>query len=198
MSSGVSFSGLSSGIDSGQIIEQLIAIERRPIVFLENQQLEEELKLQIFGAINTSLLSVKTSAELLSEPSDFDAFNSTSSDTDLVDVSVSGSASPGSFTVEVLSLAQAQTRSSKSFSDTTSALSLSGDIVINGKAVEIATADSLSDIKDAINNANKGVQAQILSVSDTDHRLLLSSEAAGEEGFSTPPPASISRRIRRS
>ncbi|MCZ6632057.1 MAG: flagellar filament capping protein FliD, partial [bacterium] len=56
--------------------------------------------------------------------------------------------------------------------------------VINGKAVAISTSDSLSDIKDAINNANKGVQAQILSVSDTDHRLLLTSETAGKEGFS--------------
>ncbi|MCZ6635612.1 MAG: hypothetical protein O7G87_19625, partial [bacterium] len=135
MSRGITFSGLSSGIDSGQIIEQLIAIERRPIVLLENQQLEEEIKLEVLGIINTSLLSVKTSAESLSAPSDFDVFNSTSSDTDLVGISVSGSASPGTFTVEVLSLAQAQTRSSKSFSDTTSALSFSGDIVINGKAV---------------------------------------------------------------
>ena len=38
MGAGVSFSGLSSGIDTAQIIEQLMAIERRPIALLENQQ----------------------------------------------------------------------------------------------------------------------------------------------------------------
>lgn len=183
MSGGISFSGLSSGIDSAQIIEQLIAIDRRPVTIIENQNAEEEFKLEILQQINTDLLAVKTSAETLADGSAFDVFSAASSDTDLVSATVTGSATPGSVTVEVLSLAQAQSRSSQSFSSDSEALGLSGEIVINGKAITIAASDNLVDIQGAINAANAGVQAQLLRVSETDNRLLITSNTAGSEGF---------------
>ena len=154
MSAGVSFSGLSSGVDTATIVEQLIAIERRPIVLLENQQVEEEFKLDVLQEINTSLLAVKTSAEALSEASDFDVFDISSSDSDIVDATVTGTPAAGSFTVEVLALAQAQTRSSGSFASNTDALGYSGDIVLNGQAITISSSDSLEDIQETITNAD--------------------------------------------
>ncbi len=184
MSTGVSFAGLSSGIDSGQIIEQLIAIDRRPAVLLKNQNAIEELKLQVLQQINTDMLAVKTSADVLSDGSAFDAFSTNSSDTDLVSASVSGSASPGSFSVEVLSLAQAQSRSSQSFSSASEDLGLAGEFVINGQTISISAGDSLVDIQGAINAADVGVAAQILSVSGTDNRMILTSTSTGSEGFS--------------
>lgn len=184
MSGGISFSGLSSGIDSAQIIEQLIAIDRRPVTIIENQNAEEQFKLQILQQINTDLLAVKTSAEALADGSAFDVFSANSTDTDLVSASVTGSAASGSVSVEVLSLAQAQSRSSQSFSSDTTALGLSGEIVINGKAVTISASDDLVDIQGAINAADAGVQAQLLQVSETDNRLLISSNMAGSKGFS--------------
>jgi len=184
MSTGISFSGLSSGIDSATIIEQLIAIERRPIALLENKIADEQTKQDVLQQINTSLLSVKTRAEALSTASAFDVFNATSSNTDLVGVSVDDSASPGSFSMEVISLAQAQSRSSASFDSKSDALGLSGDVVVNGEAISILSGDSLTEIRDTINDANLGVQAQILQVSDSDYRLLITSETTGADGFS--------------
>ena len=183
MSAGISFAGLSSGIDSGQIIEQLLAIDRRPAVLLENQNAIEQFKLQVLQQINRDLLAVKTSAESLSDGSAFDAFTTTSSNTDLVTASASGS-SAGSFSVEVLSLAQAQSRSSQSFSSITEDLGLSGEIVINGQTISIASGDSLVDIQGAIIAADVGVTAQILKVSETDNRMILTSTTTGSEGFS--------------
>ena len=183
MSSGVSFSGLSSGIDTATIVEQLVAIERRPITLLENQQIREENKLVILQEINTSLLAAKTSVEALSDPEGFDLFNVSSSDESVVGVSSTGAATSGSFSVEVLGLAQAQTRSSKSFTSNTTALGLAGDIVVNGKAVSIGSDDTLEDIQDAITDVNAGVSAQILQVSESDFRLLITSESTGVEGF---------------
>ena len=183
MSRGISFSGLSSGIDSAQIVEQLMAIERRPISLLENQQARERNKLTVLQEINTRLLSVKTSVEALSKGSDFDQFNVSSSNESLVGVSVSGAAKPGSFSVEVLSLARAQTRSSQSFSSDAEELGMSGDILINGKAISISAGHSLKDIQAAIADANAEVSAQILKVSNTDYRLLITSQATGADGF---------------
>jgi len=184
MSNGVSFSGLSSGIDTATIIEQLIAIERRPITLLENQQIREENKLVVLQEINSSLLTAKTSVEALADPSGFDLFNVSSSDESVVGVSSTGAATAGNFSVEVLSLAQAQTRSSKSFTSNTAALGLAGDIVINGKAISIASDDTLQDVRDSISDVSAGVTAQILKVSDTDYRLLVTSQTTGSEGFS--------------
>jgi flagellar hook-associated protein 2 len=183
MSSGVSFSGLSSGIDTATIIQQLIAIERRPITLLENQQVREENKRTILQEINTSLLAAKTSVEALSSPEGFDLFDVSSSDEAVVGVGSTGAATSGSFSVEVLGLAQAQTRSSKSFSSSTDALGFAGDILVNGKAVTIASDDSLEDIQSALTDANAGISAQILQVSDTDFRLLITSQTTGIEGF---------------
>ncbi len=183
MSRGISFSGLSSGIDSATIVEQLIAIERRPIVLLENQQVQEEIKLSVLQGINTSLLSVLNRADTLSDASGFDVFTVSSSDSDLVSATASGSASPGDFSVEVLSLAQTASRSSGSFSSSTEALGIAGEILVNGKAVSISNTDDLLTVRDAVNNADAGVQAQILQVTETDHRLLLTSEEQGAGGF---------------
>jgi len=184
MSSGVSFSGLSSGIDTATIVEQLIAIERRPVTLLENQQIREENKLTVLQEINTSLLTAKTSVEALAKPEGFDLFNVSSSHEDIVGVTSTGGATAGSFSVEVLGLAQAQTRSSKSFSSKSDALGLSGDIVINGKAITLGSDDSLTDLQEAITDVNAGVTAQILQVSKTDFRLLITSENTGVKGFS--------------
>ncbi|MDA0746912.1 MAG: flagellar filament capping protein FliD, partial [bacterium] len=126
----------------------------------------------------------KTAAEKLSKASAFNVFSVSSNDEAVVKASVNGTPASGSFSVEVLSLARAQTRSSGSFASSTDALGFSGDLAINGKAVAVSSSDSLLDLRDAINNASAGVQAQILQVSDTDHRLLLSSSTSGAKGFS--------------
>lgn len=184
MSSGVSFSGLSSGIDTASLVEQLIAIERRPVILLQNQQIREENKLAVLQEINSSLLAAKTSVEALSEPEGFDLFNVSSNDVSIVEVTSTGAATAGSFSVEVLALAQAQTRSSQSFASNTTALGLSGDMIINGKAVTVASDDTLQDIQDSITDVNAGVSAQILQVSESDFRLLITSDTTGTEGFS--------------
>jgi len=184
MSSGISFTGLSSGIDSGQIIEQLIAIDRRPITLLENQQAVESQKLAVLQGINTSLLSVKTSIEALADSDSFDVFSASSSDSDAVGVATTTDATAGSFSVEVLSLAQSQVQSSGSFSTNSEGLGLTGDILVNGSAVSVSSNNSLGDIRDRINEAGGGVRAQILQVSEDDFRLLLTSEETGSEGFS--------------
>ena len=183
MNRGISFSGISSGIDSATIIEQLIAIERRPIVLLENQQVQEEIKLSVLQGINTSLLSVLNRAETLSDASAFDVFRVSSSDSDLVSATASGSASSGDFSVAVLSLARTASRSSGSFSSSTEALGIAGEFLVNGKSVSISNTDDLLTVRDAVNNADAGVQAQILQVTETDHRLLLTSEEQGAGGF---------------
>ncbi|MFH1570875.1 MAG: flagellar cap protein FliD N-terminal domain-containing protein, partial [Gemmatimonadota bacterium] len=183
MSQGITFSGLGSGLDTDSIITQLLDIERRPITLIQQRQAKLEQQKSIVKEINTELLSLRGSAEKLADQDLFSIVKATSTDKERVAVTATNEAAAGSFSVEVLGLAQSRSLSSRSFSTRSDALGLSGEIVINGQGVEVAAGDGLIDIRDAINQADLGVSAQILSVSAADNRLILTADQVGAAGF---------------
>ena len=183
MSSGITFSGLGSGLDTDSIVKQLIDIERRPIVLIQRRQARLTNQKSIIQGINTGLLALKDKASGLADESLFNIIKVNSSDSAKVSVSGTDEAAAGTFNVEVLRLAQARSLSSRTFATTNDALNLSGEFVINGKAIELDADDSLFDIRDRINNADAGVSAQILTVSEGDNRLIITAEQVGGQGF---------------
>lgn len=191
-------SGLSSGFDWRSMIDQLIEIEHRPVDLVENQKTEYEEKLEIFQSLNTSLLSFRTNADNLASAEAFNLFTTTLSTdssaysaSDFFSVSTTSSAAPGAHTIEMSaasSIAEARKISSKSFDSYDTALALSGEFIINGRAVKIETTDDLNDIMTKINNLNSGanateVTASILTVSADNYRLILTSDNTGEDAF---------------
>ena len=58
MSQGVSFSGLGSGLDTDLIISQLVDIERRPVVLIQQRQVRLEQQRGLIQAINSNLLNL--------------------------------------------------------------------------------------------------------------------------------------------
>jgi len=187
-----SVSGLSSGFDWQTMIDQLIEIEKAPVTLVENQKTKYEEQLSEWQSFNTQLLSLKTAAQALSEPDDFNVFTSgmTSDNADvdaedLLTISATSDASIGSYTITVNNIATAQKISSTTFSSGSDSLGsgYSGDIIINGKAVSISETDGLDDIRNRINNANAGVTASIIRYSESDYRLNLTSNTTGAEGI---------------
>ena len=158
-------SGLASGFDWRSMIDKLIEVEHKKVYLVEDQKTENENQLSEWQSFNTKLLSLKTAAGDLKDPDDFSVYTSSmSSDSSTVDasdilsVSTSSSASKGSYTIKVSSVATAQKLSSQSFISPTDELgaSYAGDILINGVAVSISATDDLADVRDRINNANAG------------------------------------------
>jgi len=190
-------SGLSSGFDWRSMIDQIIKIDQQKVDLVENQKTEYESKLSEWQSFNTQLLSLKTSAEKIADPDNFNLFTTgMSTDSavvdaaDLVSVSVDSDAAPGTYTVTVTNLATAQKFSSNPFTSQTTELgsSYAGDIIINGSVITINADDSLSDVAYSINNANVGddpskVTASIINYGTGDFRLLLTSDDTGEEGM---------------
>ena len=197
-------SGLSSGFDWRSMIDKLIAIDHRRVDIVESQKGEYESKLSEWRSFNTTLLSLKTSAVGLSNSDDFYLYTSnmsTDSATvdadDLLSVSIGTTAAPGTYTIKVKNLAQAQKLSSNPFTSQTTELgsSYAGDIIINGKVVTINSTDTLTNVADSINNANtgtdpSGVTASIVNYGANDYRLLLTSDETGEDGISLANGAS--------
>ncbi len=190
-------SGLASGFDWSSMIDQLMQVEQKKVDLVGQQQTTYKNQLSEWQSFNTQLLSLKTAADALKDPDDFSVYtsdmtsdSSTVDAPDLLSVSASSLASKGSYTVNVSSLATAQKLSSRPFSSTSAALgaSYAGDILINGVAVSVNATDSLTDVRDKINNANagttaSGVSAAIVSYGANDYRLTLTSDNTGEEGI---------------
>jgi flagellar hook-associated protein 2 len=194
-----SVGGLISGIDTATIVEQLIAVSRKRIDVVASNQTTYGNKLEAYQSLNTQLSSFQSKADILRDVDTFNVFkNVTTTDSttfeasDLLSVSTTTDASPGTHTIRFTSssqLAQARKLSSQSYTDNDTALGISGEFIINGNAISVDTADSLNDIASSINNANSGtdatgVTASILSVSSTDNRLILTSNNTGEDEFS--------------
>lgn len=158
-----------------------MAIERQPINLLQNRRTTYQNKLSAWQQVNTKLLTLKTRAEALTNSSTMGAMLATSSDTDILTATVDSTAAPGTYSIEVLTLAQAHKISSDSQTDKTSALGYSGEIVVNGKAITIESSDTLITIKNKINSVDADVQATILEVSSSDYRLVLTSTETGAD-----------------
>ena len=186
-------SGLSSGFDWKTMIDQLMAVEAKPVDALQNQKTQYENQLSEWRSFNTQLLSLKTAADAISNPDDFNIFssdmtsdNSNVAPEDLLAVSTDSNASIGTYNIVVNNIATAQKITSNSFTSGTNDLGtgFNGDIIINGKSITISENDGLDDIRNKINSANAGVTAGLIRYSDTDYRLNLTSNETGAEGIS--------------
>lgn len=190
-------SGLASGLDWRSIIDDLMKIEHRPVDLVESQKSDYENKLSEWQSFNTKLLALKSSVGDLKDPEDFNLYtanmysdNSSVSASSLMNATASTTASPGTYTIQISSVATAQKLSSSSFDSLDDALgsSYEGDMLINGVAIHIASTDTLASVRDKINAANAGsnptgVTASIISYGSNDYRLILTSDTTGADGI---------------
>ena len=189
-------SGLASGLDWQSLITQLVAVEKKPITLLETNKTALSNKKSTWNELNTNLLSLKAAAGSLSSLTDFNLFTpsatiagTSSKVEDLLSFAVGSNASEGSYDITINNLAKAQKLRSATFSSTSAALGISGDVTINNRVLSIAATDSLANIQDKINALNSGenaagVTASIITVSPGDYRLTLTSKTTGSSGIS--------------
>lgn len=190
-------SGLSSGFDWQAMVTQLIAVDRQRTTLIANQKTVVEKKLGEWQSLNSRLLALKSAASGLKSADAFALYKATlGSDSatvkgaDLLTVATTATATPGSYSVKVNRLATAQKLSSGAFAAATATLGadFAGDLLINGKVVTVAATDTLTNLRDKINNANSGatptgVTASIISYGAGDHRLVLTSATTGAGGI---------------
>ncbi len=182
-----SIDGLSSGLNTTEIINTIIQAERRNAVLLEQQQEEKTGIITAYKALQAKLLALNAELFSLTRTTTFDAGKLTVSDETYLSGSVDGRVSRGSYDVQVLSLARNHQIASQGFSDESMALLGTGTISLqvgNGSEVTIdidETNNSLIGIKQAINGARSGVTASIINdgTSSNPYRLLLSADRTG-------------------
>ncbi len=186
--------GLASGIQWQTMITQIVAADSaRELDPVTAQQTTDTNANAAWKQFQTVMGSFQTAAAALADPAAFDLFTATApvsatSQHTLLTATASTGAQPGTYAMQVLSLASAQSLSGSSFTSSTSPLNISGQFDLNGIAINVAATDSLSSIADKINAADSGttpsgVRATILSSTNGSH-LVLTSDATGSQGIS--------------
>lgn len=182
---------MGTNIDWQSLLTQLQAVSEQSLTPYNNQITTLNDKVSAWQTFNGDLSTLQTASKALTTSgtglnlySATVGSSSSVSASSLLSASASSSASNGSYQVVISNKAQAEQLASKDFSSKTSALNISGTILVNGQAVQVAASDALQDLESNINNANAGVTAAIIQDSANTYRLVLTSGQTGADGIS--------------
>lgn len=184
MAGEISFSGLSSGIDTASIISQLVAVERIPITNMESEKDDLAAQRKKLQDLSSKVTDLESKAEALSDINDL-AFYSGSTDVeDFLTMTVEDDARPGVYEIEVTSLAKEDRNYSTSFDSGAIGLA-DGDtfeITIDGEttAFSFDSSDTLESIAAEINRSDAAAWATVVGDGDGGGQLLIASEDTGQ------------------
>lgn len=180
---GISFSGLSSGLDTDSIITQLVNIEKAPIQRMTAQQTALKNKAEIYSQFASKITGIASSANQLTTVGTFSAISASSSDTAVASISVDpGATLAGSYSLTVSKLAQAQKLSSSPQTSASAGLGYAGSFNVNGKAVNVVATDSLVGIAQKVNALGAGVTASVIDGGTNNAYLTFTSGTTGLTG----------------
>ena len=194
MASVGTISGLASGIQWRDMIDQIIAIDRsRQVTPIAERLTAQQTAKDGWTSLQAVFARLQTASAALRDGTAFGGMSAavtTSGGTGraVVSASAGAGANRGSYKVEVLDLARSAKLGGDVVGSATTALNVSGEFVINGRRVSLAATDTLNGVRDKINAVNagtnaSGVTASVLSTGSGQFRLILSSTASGAAGI---------------
>lgn len=182
----VTFTGLSSGIDTSSLVTQLVAAERAPADVIASRQSDLNTQKSIVGSLSSALAALGTAARGMDIASEVQPRTAASSDAH-VTVAASSGAAATVHDVRVRQLARGQITASRSFSSAGAGVLGDGSLQIaigtTTKSISYSSTDSLADIASKINSSGAAVSASVL-FDGTSYRLMV---AAGATGTAAAP-----------
>lgn len=161
----LSFPGIGSGLDVNGIVDQLVALERRPIALLETAKSKLTSQISSVGLLQSHLGNLQSAAAELAKTSFWAKNTATSTDGAAVSVRAQSTAVPARYTIDVTSLATSQSLSSALIAAPTDVGTGTLTITRAGEAVDVVVgpgATTLAALRDRINAADAGVTASIV------------------------------------
>ncbi len=183
----ITFSGLSTGLNTSSLIDELVKAERQPITLLERRQTTLQKNVSLLQEVNGKLSALKSAATKLSTAASFFIKKVTSANEESLGVTAGSNADVGNRLITVSALARASTLASASFNDTTTTTVGTGTLGITvGTTTTNVTVDlsnnTLQGIRDAINNSGANVTAAIVPENDSTtptYRLVVNGKNPG-------------------
>ena len=185
--------GLLTGIDTKQLIAQLMEVERRTLNVYEERKSTWDEKKEALGTLETKLSGLRSSISTLSNATELRAFTSTSSDTDKVTAEASYNAFEGNHTVVVNQLATAErwvhTTGIEYAEDYIGAGTFIYSYDHQETTITTTATTTLEELVGLINNDanNPGVTASLLYYNSSYHLVLNGNNAGTDYAISINP-----------
>ena len=176
--------GLVSGLNTTQIIAQLMMLERSSQDRLKVKQAQTETGISALRSLNATFVSITSSAKTLLGGTGWNAATATTSDATRASAAATAGAAAGEVTFAVKRLAATEVLKSAgtvtATSDPVAAAGSTFTITKDGTAVSVSTGDgTLAGVVDGINAAQAGVTASMVQVSPGAYALQLTSTTSG-------------------
>jgi flagellar hook-associated protein 2 len=165
--------GLVSGINSKDIIDQLMTLESRPVTLLQTRVDSVNQQKLAFTDLQARLSSIQIFGQTVAKPQTFDAASTTSSDENVLTATASAGAAIGSFQFQVARLVTTQQSVSTGFTDATAKVG-AGTITIEQGGGEINSQTLLSQL-----NGGQGIRRGLFRITDgSGHSAVIDTTAA--------------------
>ena len=191
----INFNGLASGLNTDQLITDLVRFSQRRIDTLKSREQVETSRQTSLKGIETRIQTLQTQMAKLGRPqgSVFDRKTVSSSEAGLVTAAAGSTATAGTTSLRVLGLAQKHQIASQGFDDPTAEITQGTFEIQSGGKTATITIDSTNNtvrgLAQAIGNANIGITASVISdgsdARTQPYRLLLSAKDSGSENAIT-------------
>jgi flagellar hook-associated protein 2 len=165
--------GLVSGINSKDIIDQLMAIEQKPKDLLQTRVDSANQQRLAFTDLLTRLSSIKVFGQTVGKPQAFSNAATTSSDENVLTATASTGAAVGSFQFQVARLVTTQQAVSNGFVNPNTLVG-AGTITIEQGGGEVSNQTLLSDL-----NGGNGIRRGVFRITDGGgHSAVIDTTAA--------------------
>jgi flagellar hook-associated protein 2 len=200
--------GIGSNLDLSGLLTKLETAEKQRLVALQTRATSYTAKLSAYGTLQSSLSAFTAASTKLGDLNLYQAVKASSSFTTVLTATATSSAVAGNYAINVSQLAQAQSLATAGQASTTAAIgsgsatltidfgtftpavteepATPASFAVNASRTPVSIvigegANTLEGIRNAINGANAGVTASIVSDgSSTPNRLVLVSNQTGE------------------
>lgn len=183
----ISASGLVSGLDTNSIIEQLLTVQQKPIVKLQQKEAAYQVELTAYGNLKGLLGNLRSAMENLKSAGQMTRFSAISSDVALFTAAADRYAAPGDYNVTVQQLAKAHKLTSGAFAEEepVGEGTLHLQVGTGGITdITVSATATLNDVARAVNAANAGVRAGVI-FDGTNYFLSLSARTTGADNAIT-------------
>lgn len=176
-SSLTSVDGLITGLDTTQIISQLMAIERRGLTRLEEQQRRYDARISAWNDIGAKLAGLRSALDALTGVNPLALFSATSSNPSVLTATAGSGAQVGSTTLQVTAIAAAHQLGSAGFASSSSVVD-AGTMTIGGGMSTVGVsgvrANGIADGAHTVAVSNVSGSSATITVDGTDYSVTFS------------------------
>lgn len=204
-----------SGIDITGLVDGLVSAEKAPKEqLLTTRQTKLETQISAYGVLKSSLSTFQSALAPLANADTFNARSVSFPDSDVITpTELDANAQAGSYQIEVLEIAQAQSLASAAIADADAALgagqltfkfgswdSYTSDDPVNftlnpdkeSLTIELDADDSLNDLVTKINDSDSGLQASVIE-NNGQYQMLLTAPSGASNAVEITADAALSQ-----